>query len=552
VTSQVNNNLPAVPMSSIAAEPAPMTPAWRSAPVVILTLVAVLIAAAWDAVVWMTTDDWSREEYNHCWLIVPIAGFLLATRARQLAATPWTRSWAGVAVVVLGLLLLLLGNISSVFAISQYSIIVMFWGVVLAAIGPRAVLTIWPALLYLVFMVPLPDFLEVQLTAQLQLISSQLGVAVIRAAGLPVYLEGNVIDLGIYRLAVAEACSGLRYLFPLMSFGFLCAAIFDARPWQRALVFLSSIPLTVFMNSLRIGVIGILVNSFGIEMAEGFTHFFEGWVVFMLCVAILFAEMWLITRLAGRPFLKSLQMDTPPLAELSAAFGARPVSQTLVVAGVLVAAGAVAATSIERREEMVPAVPQLAAFPLLIGDWRGMEQRVDQEQLDALRSDATLLANYQSKTDPAPVSLWIAYYGSQRGGRSVHSPRTCLPGGGWEIEELKSVPIQGVRADGQPLPVNRTVISLEQQRQLVYYWFVQRGRLITNEYVVKWYIFWDALTRNRTDGALVRLVTYVEPGENGLARADERLQRFARELDPKLSYFLPQRDAVMRLADARQ
>jgi len=538
-------------MSSTAAANSAGAP-WRSAPLLVLAITAVVIAAAWDAIAWMANDDWARDEYNHCWLIPPIALFLLATRARELAAAPWTTSWAGVAVIVFGLVLLLLGNLSAVVTISQYATIVVVSGAVLAAIGMRATLTIWPALLYLAFMVPMPDFLEVQLTAQLQLISSQLGVAVIRLAGLPVYLEGNVIDLGPYRLAVAEACSGLRYLFPLMSFGFMCAAIFEAKNWQRVLVFLTSVPLTVFMNSLRIGVIGILVNAFGIEMAEGFTHFFEGWVVFMLCVAILFVEMYLICRVAGKPFLRSLRMDTPPLAEMMAAFARRPVNRTLAVSAVLVLAGALSTMTIQGRDELVPDVPRLAAFPLLVGGWRGFESAVDPEQLKTLKTDAAIMANFQSAEERAPVSLWIAYYGSQRGGRSVHSPRTCLPGGGWEILNLDSVMLDGVRADGASVPVNRTLIRLQEQRQLVYYWFVQRGRLLTNEYAVKWYIFWDSITRNRTDGALVRLVTSVEPGEAGLEQADERLQRFAREIDPKLNYFLPQQDAVMRLADARR
>ena len=73
------------------------------------------------------------------------------------------------------------------------------------------------------------------------------------------------------------------------------------------------------------------------------------------------------------------------------------------------------------------------------------------------------------------------------------------------------------RADGQPLPVNRVIIGLGDDRQLVYYWFAQRGRMLTNEYLVKWYIFWDALTRNRTDGALVRLTTFVDESDSGIA-----------------------------------
>src|SRR5207253_2194127 len=97
----------------------------------------------------------------------------------------------------------------------------------------------------------------IQLSQKLQLWSSQLGVAVIRLFGISVYLEGNVIDLGSYKLQVVEACSGLRYLFPLMTLGFIAALFFRAPLWKRSILFLSTIPITVLMNSFRIGMIGI-------------------------------------------------------------------------------------------------------------------------------------------------------------------------------------------------------------------------------------------------------------------------------------------------------
>ena len=239
---------------------------------------AILIYAFRDGLHWAAFGDWQRDEYNHCYLIPFISLFLLATRMRELAAVPWEGSKAGLWVLGVAFVLLVLGEFSAIYTISQVGFVTGVIGAAIAVFGMPFFRIAWPALVYLYFMVPLPDFLEVQLSAGMQLVSSQLGVAVVRMFGMPVYLEGNVIDLGTYQLAVAEACSGLRYLFPLMSFGFLCAVLFQAPLWQRAVVFLSSIPITLLMNSLRIGVIGILVNNYGIEQAEGFLHDFEGWV----------------------------------------------------------------------------------------------------------------------------------------------------------------------------------------------------------------------------------------------------------------------------------
>ena len=92
-------------------------------------------------------------------------------------------------------------------------------------------------ILLLIFAIPLPYFINSTLSWRLQLLSSQLGVAVIRLFQIPVYLEGNVIDLGNYKVQVVEACSGLRYLYPLMSLGFLAAYFFQAPLWKRLLVF---------------------------------------------------------------------------------------------------------------------------------------------------------------------------------------------------------------------------------------------------------------------------------------------------------------------------
>jgi exosortase/archaeosortase family protein len=99
---------------------------------------------------------------------------------------------------------------------------------------------------------------------------------------------------------VAEACSGLRYLFPILSFSYLFAILYRGPLWHKAVLLLAAAPLTVLMNSFRIGMIGVLVHHRGIEHAEGFLHFFEGWVIFGACVAILFLMAWALQRLTAR------------------------------------------------------------------------------------------------------------------------------------------------------------------------------------------------------------------------------------------------------------
>jgi len=192
--------------------------------------------------------------------------------------------------------------------------------------------------------------------------------------------------------------------------------------------------------------------------------------------------------------------------------------------------------ALPRRTEAVPARASFSQFPMTIGEWTGRAAQLEGVYLDTLKLDDYLLADYTG--DGARLNLYIAYYNSQRKGEAVHSPRSCLPGGGWELTDFAQRTLPNVRIDGVPLRVNRTLIALGNQRQLVYYWFQQRGRIVTNEFAVKWYLFWDALTRHRTDGALVRLIVPLLPGEDD-KDADRRLTDFAAQIAPDLPRYVP-------------
>jgi EpsI family protein len=142
--------------------------------------------------------------------------------------------------------------------------------------------------------------------------------------------------------------------------------------------------------------------------------------------------------------------------------------------------------------------------------------------------------------DTAPVNLWIAYYASQKFGRSVHSPQFCIPGSGWTIDRLDVISADVPASGGtRRLPVNRAVISKGAARQLVFYWFKERGRSEANEYAVKFHILVDAIESGRTDGALVRLVTPLLPGAGGEAAADRRLRNMTALIAPLLPRYIP-------------
>jgi exosortase D (VPLPA-CTERM-specific) len=438
--------------------------------------------------------------------------------------------------VFAGLLLYLMGELSTLYVIVQYAFVIVVVGLVWAFVGHEGMKLVAIPLFILFFMVPLPNFIYFNLSANLQLLSSLIGVELIRMFGISVFLSGNVIDLGSYKLQVVEACNGLRYLFPLVTLGFIVAYFYKAELWKRIIIVLSTFPITVFMNSFRIGVIGVMVEHWGPTMADGFLHDFEGWVIFMACFGILFLEMWVLNRLSGSSLTlqQAFGLEFPAPTPKNAALMNRRIPKAFIAAAILLAVIVVLAKSLPQRVEATPARQDFSSFPLRIGDWAGEREQMEKVYIDALLFSDYLLANYR-RADESPINFYVAYYDSQRKGQSAHSPRTCLPGGGWEMTELNEHIIEGVTVNGHPLQVNRTLIKLGDQSQLVYYWFQQRGRIITNEYLVKWFLFWDALTKNRSDGALVRITTPLRPGETG----DDRLEQFAKDALNELHQYVP-------------
>jgi exosortase D (VPLPA-CTERM-specific) len=394
---------------------------------------------------------------------------------------------------------------------------------------------------YLLFMIPLPDLFQYNLSSQLQLLSSAIGVQVIRLLNISVFLEGNIIDLGKYQLQVVDACSGLRYLFPLMSFGFLFASLYHTSNWQRWLLFLSTTPITILMNSLRIALAGILVNYGGTSLAEGFLHDFEGWVIFVGCIGLLLFETYILHKLNRSPgsVFDQFYVKWPDLAVWLEKLKEAKSWYSLITFNLLLLLAMPLTIMLQERAEKLPLRSQLANFPLEHKNWTGKERRMDPNIINSLKLSDFLATDFVYDDSSAPVNFYIAYYKSQRKGAAVHSPKSCLPAGGWRIMNSQQILIKAVTTnDGRTFQCNRALVNKGDQRILMYYWFQQRGRTITNEYMVKWYLFWDALNHNRTDGALIRLSVSLDEKMDEID-ADKYLKHFLHDFYPLLNRYLP-------------
>lgn len=202
-----------------------------------------------------------------------------------------------------------------------------------------------------------------------------------------------------------------------------------------------------------------------------------------------------------------------------------------ITAGVLLGASLLLHT-VSHGETIVPRQP-LSKLPYSLATWTGEERPMEERIVQAVSvSDYTNRVYFDP--EQAAVQVYIGYYASQRTGDTIHSPKNCLPGAGWDpiYSGYATIPVPG----GHQITVNEYVIQQDLNKQLVFYWYQGRGRVIASEYWGKFWMIADALSRNRTDGALVRLITPMSDGE---ANARARLVRFTQLLFPHLDNLIP-------------
>ena len=179
---------------------------------------------------------------------------------------------------------------------------------------------------------------------------------------------------------------------------------------------------------------------------------------------------------------------------------------------------------------------QFADFPKGLGDWQGVDVPVGKGVEEVLGATELINRVYTSQQKRGSLGLFIGYFSSQRRGGAIHSPKNCLPGAGWTIVKGGLLPLV-VPGYAKPLQVNDYIIQNGSDKQVVLYWYQSQGRIIASEYSAKIYLVRDAIMRNRTDGALVRVVSPVLQGDEGAAL--EKAKSFANELFPSLSEYIP-------------
>jgi EpsI family protein len=200
--------------------------------------------------------------------------------------------------------------------------------------------------------------------------------------------------------------------------------------------------------------------------------------------------------------------------------------------------------------DRVPPSEPLSHMPESFGAWTARDFPLDDATLDVLGKGDFLNRVYTNQPATAtgqgsvlsrpgggaPISLFIGYFATQRTGQTMHSPQHCLPGAGWTFDSQKYADLKDI--NGKNYKVGEYVISNGDSRQFVIYWYQAHGRSVPNEYLAKLYMVTDAIRTNRTDGALVRVITPIMPTEP-LESARDRATHFTQQMAPYLPRFVP-------------
>jgi exosortase len=236
----------------------------------------------------LVIDWWKVPDASHGFLVPLFAAYLVWEKRKILRSTKAMPSWSGIAVMAMGLVVLLLGVYGSELFLSRVSLLIVLAGVVLCFGGRPFLKELRFALLVLLLAIPLPSIIFNQITFPLQILASKLAANLLPMCGVPVLREGNVIELAVMKLEVAEACSGIRSLMSLFTLAVFYGYFVEKSIWRRVALVLASIPIAIAANAVRILGTGLCVQYWDPDKAMGFFHEFSGWVIFLVSLVCLY------------------------------------------------------------------------------------------------------------------------------------------------------------------------------------------------------------------------------------------------------------------------
>lgn len=234
-------------------------------------------------------EDWIHlQDFSHGFLVPFIALFIAWRRRQEIELATVNPSWLGAVLLMLGLILLILGDLAAESFTMRISFLIVLTGTILFLLGRTHLkLLIFP-IAFMLLMIPVPSILMQKITFPMQLFASRVAKESLSLVGIPVLREGNIIQLEHISLQIAEACSGIRSLISLITLGVVFAYFSQQLFWKRALLVIACFPVAIIVNALRVSATGLLAQWYGRTVAQGFFHGFSGYLLFLVAFVILF------------------------------------------------------------------------------------------------------------------------------------------------------------------------------------------------------------------------------------------------------------------------
>ncbi len=255
-----------------------------------------LIVLCYAPVLMKLVNQWSTDEdMGHGFFVPLVAGYVIWQRRDHVLSQPIAPNYFGLLLIAWGALQLLVATLGAELFLARTSLLITLVGSILVVAGTQVLRALTFPLFLLLFMIPLPAIVYNQITFPLQLLASRVAETVLSTIGIPVLREGNVLELASQKLSVVEACSGIRSLLSLSFLSLVYAYFFDSKPWMRGALLVATVPIAIVANATRVTLTG-LISEYKPELAQGFYHTAEGWVIFMVALVILVLVHQLIDR----------------------------------------------------------------------------------------------------------------------------------------------------------------------------------------------------------------------------------------------------------------
>jgi exosortase D (VPLPA-CTERM-specific) len=465
-------------------------------------------------------DWWTDENYSHGLLVPFVIGYIIWIEFGSLKnAAKHSSFWIGGGVILFALLMLLGGTLGAELFTQRISFVLMLAGIIVYFCGIKLVQMLIVPFALLLLSIPIPQIIFNKIAFPLQIWASQLAIWGIRLFEVASVRNGNVIEIlprgamQIVALEVVEACSGIRSLMTLVTLALVLWYFTQTKnrfDWIRAVILMfSAIPIAILTNAARVTSTGVLTYYYGKQAADGFTHEFSGWLVYLVAFGLL-----LLVNFVLKVFYHRDTKDTKNINKGAEIKDQRPIinKQFYLLVSILIFSS-IFINWFEQRGEISVERKSLKEMPMQLGEWqqKGNNIRFSEQTESVLRASDYVMRDYANPKGEN-ANLYIGYYASQRSGATYHSPQNCMPGSGWEMKSPEFIEI--TTPSGSKFIANRYIVENGQSRQVLIYWYQGRGRAVSSEYQDKIFTILDSILKRRSDGAMVRVMLPIGNSES--------------------------------------